>query len=88
MINLFFWRKKNTSTVSLEELALLERENEESRKHALPDGPINNTYGDGSSFNNISRIQSTTNQSGLGAIVERKAFEPRSGQPQADQEAL
>ena len=87
-MNLFFWRKKQILELTNEEAEVLLRENAESRDHALPDAAVNDSFGNGSFFNNISRIQATTNQSGLGAIVERKVFEPRIGQSKNDQEAL
>jgi len=85
-----FWRRKKRKelTIGPRELEILIRENEESREHRIPDAPSNNSYGDGSFTNNISRIQATTNQNGLGSIAERRVFEPRSGQSQSDQESL
>ena len=86
----FFWSKtpSDDTLFSERERDLLEQENEESSKHAMPDATTGNAFGDGNFFNNISRIQSTTNQNGLGAIVERRVIEPRSGQSPVDQESL
>jgi len=80
--------KRRSLVIVPEEVEALLRENAESMKHALPDAPTNNSFGNGSAFNNISRIQATINENGLGAIVERRVFEPREGQSGSDQEAL
>ena len=85
---LFFRKSEPKALLPDEEIQLLKRENEESRKHAMPDGVINNSFGDGSFVNNISRIQSTTNADGLSSVVERRIIEPRSGQTIGDQESL
>jgi hypothetical protein len=86
----FSFRKKvrKSQPLTEREEMILKREMQESQDHALPDAPSNNSYGDGSFTNNISRIQATTNQNGLGSIAERRVFEPRSGQYQSDQESL
>ena len=83
-----FRRKKPENFLSQREEEILKRESEESSKHAMPDLSTNNTFGDGSFINNISRIQSTSNQNGLGAIIERRVFEPREGQSKGDKESL
>lgn len=63
-------------------------------KMLLPKSKVNldenggDTFGDGSFLNNISRIQATLGEHGLGSIVSRRIFEPRKGWPKDEQEKL
>lgn len=87
-MKIMFWKRTQKLVLSEKEREILERENEESRNHAIPDSPASNVFGDGSFINSISRIQSTTSQNGLGEIAKRRVIEPRSGQNQNDQDSL
>lgn len=82
-----FFKRKNATPLSPEELAREERERQESARDPMGD-PGTDAFGDGSIVNNVSRAQLTVNENGLDSIVSRRVFEPRRGQPQSDQEAL
>ncbi len=77
----FLRRRKQISPKDLtpKQRELLERELAESASSAMPSDTSSDTFGDGSSINNISRIQATVNQRGMGGITARRIFEPRKG---------
>lgn len=81
---MFFNFLKRRKLVPLEDLdsrqrELLARELAESANSAMPSEMGSDTFGDGSSINNISRVQATVNQRGMGGISARRIFEPRKG---------
>jgi hypothetical protein len=90
-VNIFFWRSKSPNrdiSLSPEQIALEIREQEESNRSAIPDAVHSDSFGEGSFINNISKVQMTTLQNGMGAVAERRIFEPRKFQEQDDQETL
>jgi len=67
---------------------LLARELAESASSAMPSDTSSDTFGDGSSINNISRVQATVNQRGMGGITARRIFEPRKGWSKNDRDKI
>ena len=84
----FLRRRKPISpeNLTLKEKQLLESELAESASSAMPSDIDSDTFGDGSSVNNISRIQLTMGQGGIAGIALRRVFEPRKGWRKEDKE--
>jgi len=84
----FLRRRKPISqeNLTLKEKQLLESELAESANSAIPSDIDSDTFGDGSSVNNISRVQATIFQGGIAGIVLRRVFEPRRGWRKEDKE--
>lgn len=74
--------------MSEREKIILERELKESKISPMQSDTSSNTFGDGSSFNNISRINATLNQSGMDGIVNRRITEPRKNWPEDEQNKI
>lgn len=84
----FLRRRKPISqaNLTLKEKQLLESELAESASSAIPSDIDSDTFGDGSSVNNISRVQAIIFQGGIAGIVLRRVFEPRRGWRKEDKE--
>jgi hypothetical protein len=87
-MSLFRRRKVEEKKLSERELQILERELAESLKSAIPNETSSDSFGDGSSINNVSRIQATVNQKGMEGIVSRRVFEPRKGWNKSDKNQI
>ncbi len=85
---IFRRNKKSSAPLSERELEILNRELQESATSAMPSDTSSDTFGDGSSFNNISRIQATMNQRGMSGIVARRITEPRKGWKKEDRDKI
>ncbi len=83
-----FGSKPKEIVLDSREQSILQRENEESAKHAMPNAIMGDTFGDGSSINNVSRIASTVGQSGPNSLVTRRVLEPRKSWGKSEQEKL
>jgi len=83
-----FGNKPKEIVLNSRELSILQRENEESSKHAMPNAIMGDSFGEGSITNNISRIASTVSQSGPNSLVTRRVLEPRKGWGKSEQEKL
>ena len=74
--------------MSEREKLILERELKESKNSPMQSDASSNTFGDGSSFNNVSRINATVNQRGMDGIVTRRITEPRKNWPEDEQNKI
>lgn len=86
----FLRRRKRFPLENLtpKERELLASELAESASSAMLSDTGSDTFGDGSFINNISRIQATVNQRGMGGIVARRIFEPRKGWNKSDRNQI
>ncbi len=88
-ISKYFSRnKKQNEILSEREKGILERELKESTNSSMPSSTSTNTFGDGSSINNISRISATINQNEITGIVGRRITEPRKNWPEEEQNKI
>lgn len=81
-----FFKKKVIRTLSPEEVAILKRENEESRLHAMPDNLQSSLSGESTLA--TPKLRQGIFQNGIQAIVGRRVLEPRKHLPRINKEEL